>query len=145
MESDVKHALVSTILLALTAVACATALQTDPIPTELRHSSLQFFVENHGNDMRGIDRMIAQELRSHGLGAESGFARARPSEFDVLVVYEDRWQWDMSNYLIFLRIDFRDPSTNVLLATGISYQTSTARKSEPEVVGQIVDDMFRDR
>jgi hypothetical protein len=48
----------------------------------------------------------------------------------------------MSNYLIFLRIDFRDPATNVLLATGTSFQTSGARKPEGEVVAQIIGEMF---
>ena len=48
----------------------------------------------------------------------------------------------MSNYLLFLRIDFRDPKTNVLLATGTSYQTSGARKPENEVVAKIIAGMF---
>ena len=89
--------------------------------------------------------MIAQELRSRGLLAKSGLASARPTEFDVLVVYEDRWHWDMSNYLIFLRIDLRDPVTNVLLATASSYQTSGARKPESQVVTQILAGMFDPR
>jgi len=114
----------------------------DSIPPELKKSSLQYFVENSGNDSRGIDQIIARELRSHGLKAQNGLANTRPAEFDVLVVYEDRWQWDMSNYLIFLRIDLRDPATNVLLATGSSYQTSGARKPEAAVVAQILDGMF---
>lgn len=130
------------VLLAPALVTCATALQTDPIPSELRNPSLQYFVENHGEDQRGIDQMIARGIRSRGLNVKSGLASARPSEFDVLVVYEDRWQWDISNYLIFLRIDFRDPETNVLLATGSSYQTSAARKPEGEVVAQILDSLF---
>jgi hypothetical protein len=129
-------------VLALAIVACATAIQTDPIPPELKKSSLQYFVENHGKDSRGIDHMITREIRSRGLKVENGLASARPAELDVLVVYEDRWQWDMSNYLIFLRIDLRDPATNVLLATGSSYQTSGARKPEAEVVAQIIGGMF---
>jgi hypothetical protein len=141
----VKHARTAIVLLALTALACSTALQADPIPPKLRDPSLQYFVENHGADKRRIDRMIAQELGSRGLAAKSGLASARPTEFDVLVVYEDRWQWDMSNYLLFLRIDLRDPSTNVLLATGSSYQTSGARKPEYKVVAQIIGEMFGDR
>ena len=86
--------------------------------------------------------MIAQGIRSRGLKVESSHASARPTDFDVLVVYEDRWQWDMSNYLIFLRIDLRDLETNVLLATGSSYQTSMAQKSQGEVVRKILDAMF---
>ena len=137
-----KHAHTAIVLLALTVLACATALQADPIPPKLRDPSLQYFVENHGADQHGIDRMIARELGSRGLAAKSGLASARPAELDVLVVYEDRWQWDMSNYLIFLRIDFRDPETNILLATGTSFQTSAARKPEAAVVTDIIAGMF---
>lgn len=129
-------------LFPLATVACATAMRIDPIPPELRDPSLQYFVQNHGNDSRGLDRMIADEIRSRGFEAESGVAGARPSGSDVLVVSEDRWMWDMSNYLIFLRIDLRDPETNVLLATGSSYQTSFARKPENEVVATIIAGMF---
>jgi hypothetical protein len=138
----VKRSLTAIVVPCLALLACATALQTEPLSPELRDSSLQYFVENHGSDPRGIDRMIAGEMRRHGLRATYGQAGDRPADLDVLVVYEDRWQWDMSNYLIFLRIDLRDPETNVLLATGSSYQSSMARKPEAQVVAQIVDAMF---
>ena len=133
---------VATVLFALTTLACATALQTNAVPAEFNNSSVQYFVENHGADNQGIDGIIAGQLRSRGLKATKGLASGRPAEFDVLVIYEDRWQWDMGNYLLFLRIDLRDPATNVLLATGISYQTSGARKAPGAVVRQIIDEMF---
>jgi hypothetical protein len=130
------------VVLALSVVACATALQTDPVPPELKSSSLQYFVEKQARDARGIDQLIARELRARGLKAENGPASARPAECDVLVVYEDRWQWDMTNYLLFLRIDLRDSATNVLLATGSSYQTSGARKPQAAIVAKIISGMF---
>ena len=140
-----NRAFTAIVLLALGIVGCATALQTDQIPQELKAPSLLYFIENHGEDARGIDGLIAQEIRSRGLNANSGPPDARPTEFDVLVVYEDRWQWDMSMYLLFLRIDLRDPATNVLLATGSSYQSSGARKPERQVVAQIITGMFGPR
>ena len=140
-----NRAFTAIVLLALGIVGCATALQTDPIPQELKTPSLLYFIENHGKDTHGIDRLIAHEIRSRGLKANNGRPSARPTQFDVLVVYEDRWQWDMSNYLIFLRIDLRDPATNVLLATGSSYQSSLARKPERQVVAQIIAEMFGPR
>ena len=62
-----NRACTAIVLLALTLVACATPSQTDPIPPKLKDSSLQYFVENHGKDKRGIDRFIAQEIRSREL------------------------------------------------------------------------------
>jgi hypothetical protein len=125
-------------------VGCAsTAFQADPVPAPLRASGQRYFVQNHGSDNRHLDTMIAGELQKHGVSASSGYAADRPQDIDVLVVYEDRWQWDLSNYLIHMRIDLRDPQTNVLLATGSSYQTSLARKDEQKVIEAIVTGMFK--
>ena len=124
-------------------VGCASsALQTDPAPDEYRRPELRYFVENHGQDQRRLDQLIARELGRNGLTATSGFSADRPEHFDVLVVYEDRWQWDMSNYLIHMRIDLRNPTTNELLAMGSSYQTSLARKEPEAVIVQILTGMF---
>ena len=114
------------------------------ILTQRRHHIPNFIYRFFGSPPSYYYR-YKRSRKAKRLAAKSGYARARPTEFDVLVVYEDRWQWDMSNYLIFLRIDLRDPSTNVLLATGSSYQTSGARKPEHEVVAQVIGGMFGDR
>jgi hypothetical protein len=125
-------------------MGCAsTSFQADPVPAPLRASGQRYFVENHGNDDRHLERMIAAELGKQGVAATSGAAAGRPADIEVLVVYEDRWQWDLSNYLIHMRIDLRDPRTNVLLATGSSYQTSLARKDEQKVIAEIVTGMFQ--
>ena len=67
---------------------------------------------------------------------------ARLRGFDVLVVYEDRWQWDMSNYLIDLKIELRDARTNRTITSGHSYQTSLARKEPDTVVTKVVDGLL---
>jgi hypothetical protein len=124
-------------------VGCASSsLQTDPAPAEYRRADLRYFVENHGQDQRRLDQIIVRELGKRGLAATSGFSADRPEHFDVLVVYEDRWQWDMSNYLIHMRIDLRNPTTNQLLAMGSSYQTSLARKEPEAVIAKILTGMF---
>jgi hypothetical protein len=122
--------------------SCSSALKIDPVSSEYRSSKLIYFVEHHGQDKRHLDQTIASELQKIGLNASSGYKSDRPAKFDILVVYEDRWQWDMTNYLIHMRIDLRSPTTNVLLGTGSSYQTSLARKPEDEVIKNIISGMF---
>jgi hypothetical protein len=129
-------------LLAFIISACSTAFKVDPVSAQLRAPGLVYFVENHGQDKRRLDQIIASELKDKGITATNGFKSDRPAKFDVLVVYEDRWQWDMTNYLINMRIDLRSPTTNVLLGTGSSYQTSLARKAEEEVIKDIISGMF---
>ena len=123
-------------------ISCSTALKVEPVSSEYRKSTLNYFVENHGQDKRRLDIIIANELQKYGINATSGYMSDRPADTDILVVYEDRWQWDMTNYLIYMRIDLRSPKTNVLLSTGSSYQTSLARKSEDEIIKDIILGMF---
>ncbi len=130
------------ILLELSLLGCVTMTRTDPIPPELRNPSVQYFVENNGGDYHGLHHLIAQEIEARGLSAKAGHTSERPAQFDVLVVYEDLWRWDMSDYLLFLRIDLRNPGTSALLATGSSYQSSLARKSAARVVALILEGMF---
>lgn len=130
------------LLLCVFAMGCATSLETDPVPSTYRNESQVYFVENHGEDKRRMDQMIAARLEHWGVQTSSGYQADRPEEFDVLVVYEDRWQWDMSTYLIDLRIELRDAKTNAPVATGHSYQTSLARKSPEEVVARVIDGMM---
>lgn len=130
----------------LIVLACvSTSLDVRPVTPEFRDQRLRFFVENHGNDERRLDQTIAEQLKALGFTATSGFAADRPPALDVLIVYEDRWQWDLSNYLIFMRIDLRDPETNVLLGSGASYQTSLARKDPDDVIALILPELFERR
>jgi hypothetical protein len=48
----------------------------------------------------------------------------------------------MSNYLIALRIDFRNPVTQELLASGQSYRTSLDRKPAKFMVDEIITALF---
>jgi hypothetical protein len=121
---------------------CATDFQAKPIPGEMRTSSKRYFVERHGQDERHLDATIAGELAKRGVVATSGTSAERPPDFDVLVTYEDRWQWDMSMYLLNMRIDLRDPKTNALLTTGTSMQTSLARKPPDEIIARLVAAFF---
>ena len=133
------------LLLTQLLLACvSTTFEADPIPLRFRSADLRWYVQNHGADRRGIDAMIATELSSLlSVQAGHGDAASLPAGVDLLVTYEDRWQWDMANYLILLRIDVRDAATNALLAAGISYQTSLARKGPESVVEAILKAMLR--
>jgi hypothetical protein len=134
------------VLLGLVAAlaGCMTDFQVDPIPSAQRAGGKRYFVERHEKDERKLDATIAGELAKRGVTATSGTSAERPAELDVLVTYEDRWQWDMSMYLLSMRIDLRDPKTNALLATGNSMQTSLARKPAEEVIASIVAAFFEE-
>lgn len=131
-------------LVAVASVGCMTEFQAEPIPTAQRAAGTRYFVERHEKDERGLDQTIAAEFAKRAVSVSSGPRAERPPDVDVLVTYEDRWQWDMTMYLLSLRIDLRDPSTNALYTTGTSMQTSLARKPPEEVIAALVAAFFED-
>ena len=107
------------------------------LPVEARQGGGTFAVYHQPDDGRRLDLIIVRVLRERGLNAVSG-----PSpEADYSVTYIDRWYWDMRMYLTDLRIDVRHADTNVLLATGRSYQDSFSAMGETHesVIEKAVD------
>lgn len=102
-----------------------------------------YYVASLDGDKRHLETVIRDELRALGHRAEAGPLKAMPAETQVLVTYEDRWFWDMANYLLQLNIEFRDPKTNYPLAVGESIRTSIARKSPPEMANEVLTGMFQ--
>jgi len=103
-------------------------------------------VVQHEGDKRQIDQMIATRLQRAGFEVTSGpEEEGVPNAVDAVVSYEDHWQWDMSNYLIVLRIDFREPQTQELLASGQSYRTSPDRRPPEFMVNEIVTTILASR
>ena len=102
-----------------------------------------YYVVQHKNDPRQIDLVISKEMSAMGLHSVStGPEENIPEGTDVIVLYEDRWMWDMTNYLLMLKIQFRDASNNLLLARGQSYRTSLVRKSVEGMVQETLVGVF---
>lgn len=102
-----------------------------------------YYVVRHANDSRQIDLTVANEMRAMGLHqVSSGLEADMPANTEVVVLYEDRWMWDMTNYLLMLKIQFRDASNNVLIARGQSVRTSLVRKTVEEMVQETLVAVF---
>jgi hypothetical protein len=88
-----------------------------------------------------ICQMLAENLEAHGFTARTG-GGPPPDGTQVVVTYEDRWAWDMATYLLTLRVDMRDPQTNVLLATAQVFATSLVRRSPERMARESIDAML---
>ena len=126
---------------ALTAVslllgACTHATSGLEIPLAIRNDA-RFVVLPQANDERALDETIAEILRENDLDAEASPVPAP----DYVVTYTDRWYWNLRTYLIDLRIDVREYGSNVLIATGRSFQDSpaTAGRSERDIIADAVE------
>jgi hypothetical protein len=108
---------------------------------ELAHLK-KFYVVKFDPDGRGINTLIMAELGRMGFDAATGLEAAAPKTVDAIVTYRDKWQWDITMYMIELRIFIREPATQILLATGTSYHTSLTRKSPEEMVAEVLANIF---
>jgi hypothetical protein len=101
----------------------------------------------HVKQLEGEDgstkTLIADKLRARGFTVT---ADPQPlGQPDAVVSYVDKWMWDITMYMIELTITLRDTKTDAMLATGNSYHTSLTRKSQQEMVDEVIDNILKQR
>ncbi len=95
-------------------------------------------VEGDGSN---VNQMIADRLNQMGFVATT--SKDKVKDVDAVVTYWDKWQWDMTMYLLDLTIVVRDPATDFPLATGNSMPSWLTRKSAPEMVDEVFGNIFK--
>jgi len=101
-----------------------------------------FYVEKFGPDDRGLEVLIADNLSARGYATTTGPADNAPDDTTVVVTYADKWQWDITMYMIELTIAFRDPGSNAAFATGNSFHTSLTRQSPEKMIDEVLTNIF---
>ncbi len=102
-----------------------------------------FYVVKTQGDDRNIDKLIVDNLQKRGFTTQSGpQPSGKPAGVDAVVTYVDKWMWDITMYMLELTIQFRNPSNNFPMATGNSFHTSLTRKSPPEMVDEVLTNIF---
>lgn len=102
----------------------------------------KFYVVKFRPDNRGINRLIMDQLLRMAFEANTGSEILAPKDVDVIVTYQDKWKRDITMYMVELKIFFREPETQKLLALGKSYHTSLSRKSPEEMVSEVLSNIF---
>ena len=142
MHKLLKLAVILTIATSLT-TGCAN-LATSSISPSTKLSTLKtMYVKHYPSDNSGVNLEIADKLRSKGVTVLTG-PETLPSNIDALVTYVDKWRWDITMYMLELTITIRDPKTETILATGKSLHTSLTRKSQTEMVDEVVNNIYKD-
>jgi hypothetical protein len=125
-------------------VGCAINRESASASSDIELSHLKkFYVLKFAPDERGINNLIATELDKLGFEASTGLESSAPKDVDAIVTYRDKWQWDITMYMIELRVFIREPQTDNLLAVGNSLHTSLTRKSPEEMVAEVLLNIFR--
>lgn len=135
---------VGALLLSLSILAgCASSSQTADYDQSTPFSNIQnVHVQRQINDQRGLEKLIAAELSGRGKTASYGEPNTMGENPDAIVTYIDKWYWDITNYLLELTIFFEDPNTGYKFAEGRSFRTSLVRKSPPEMVEEVIDQVY---
>ena len=103
----------------------------------------KFYVARFAPDERGINILISGELTKLGFESSTGPDTDAPKDVDAIVTYEDSWRWDITMYMVGLRVFIREPGSNRLLAVANSYHTSLTRKSPQEMVAEVLSNTFK--
>jgi len=65
-----------------------------------------------------------------------------PSNADAVLTYRDKWMWDITMYMMELTVTVRDKDSWTPLATGNSMHGSLTRRSEEEMVDEVLTNIF---
>jgi len=135
--------LVALLLASVLASGCASVSVNASVAPNLDLKTLKtFYVRKLSADERGIEKLIADRLSKMGYAARSGTA-LRPSEpVDAVVTYEDRWMWDVTMYMLEIKIFLRDPNTEFVMASGYSSRTSLVRAPPQFMIEEALNKIF---
>ena len=107
-------------------------------------SSLKtFYVARLPADQRGVDQLISDRLNRMGRQATAGSEPSPPAPVDAIVTYQDRWNWDMTMFMIELNIQIRDGTTRAIVAKGQSIRPSLERRSPEGMVDEVIQEIFK--
>lgn len=130
------------ILLACSLVGCANRATARVDPSADLKSMKTLHVVKIAEETAGISTLIADDLRRRGYTVTTG--TDKPGPVDAVVTYVDKWMWDITMYLLELTITIREPKTDFPLATGNSLHGSLTRKSAPEMVEEVMGNIFKE-
>jgi len=114
-------------LLALGAAALAagcTQLSTRSLPKSEIGSYKHVFVEQRLADNYGVADAMAKELRDMGYDASCGALTMKPNDAELIVSYDDMWEWDFNTYMVEFDVQVRAANTDKILAVGHYYRPS---------------------
>lgn len=117
---------------------CAVNRATATVDPTTDLSSLKvFYVKQYSEDTRDTNVVIEDTLLGIGFDVSE-----TETDVDAIVTYVDKWFWDITFYLLELTITLRDPKTDFPLATGNSLHSSITRKSQKDMVNEVLTNIF---
>ncbi len=104
----------------------------------------KIYVQHFSPDKRNLNYIIADKLTLLGYPATPLNNDSIPEDADIVITYVDNWQWDMTNYLIKIKIDFRKAQNKQLLVSGESFRTSLVRKEPSFMIQEALEQILKE-
>ncbi|MCL1043965.1 MULTISPECIES: hypothetical protein [Shewanella] len=127
-----------------TMTGCATRLEATVAPGQSLTELGNVYVQHFSPDKRNLNYIIADKLTLLGYPATPLDGTEVPNDANIVITYVDNWQWDITNYLIKIKIDFRKAENKQLLITGESFRTSLARKDPDFMIQEALEKIFQE-
>jgi hypothetical protein len=121
---------------------CANLQSARSPGTDLSGLHTMYVVKSPPDD-RGIEKLISDRLNIMGYQSSYGSSDTSPQPVDAVITYEDKWWWDITMYMIELRVQLRDGSSRSILASAQSYRPSLQRKSPEGMVEEVTNELLR--
>ena len=137
-----KGAWVSIAMILLLSGCAIVDLRSSKLPDANISGLKSFYVVANDVDPGKTHEEIRDAFIDMGFKAISGPKSEMPENIDAVVSYDDRWFWDMTNYMIELNLIIREPKTGYPMAEGESIRTSLARKNPKDMAKEILDSIF---
>ncbi len=102
----------------------------------------RFFVLRNLNDNRALDHRIAAALQARGLVAETGPLTMMPGDTQAIVTFQDYWNWDFGERLVYLKLSVRKPESNDTLATATFSARLPLKENTAQTLNRTVNRLF---
>ena len=125
---------------------CSTNVSRFQMPsTDLSHVRVFYVVppddEREAAELRSL---IESNLEQRGYRIAVKDTSTKLGEGEFIFDYAPDWHWDITWYLLELRVAIYDPADNTLIAQAQSQQTSLVRKSIEDIVDRVMASLFND-
>ena len=102
------------------------------------------FVEQRLADNYGVAEAMARELREMGYDASAGALTMKPADAELIVSYDDMWEWDFNTYMVEFDVQVRAANTDKILAVGHYYRPSMVFGHPPAaMIRELLAKLFR--
>ena len=132
------------LLVGLSAAGCVNRLSANVSPNANLTQRQHVHIVKHAADSNEVNELVKARLEKAGFHATTALEGAPiPEGTEIVVVYTDKWMWDITMYMMELTITFRNPENDFPVASGNAFHGSLTRRSPVEMVDEVISEILK--